>query len=169
MEIELTGMADSSKTKASPPIWSSVLLMSLFAILGIIGLFHFKESLGVYFWIAYLFILPVLLYGLSVGFSLMAQKQSCGSMNIKMAISGSIYMLVYVYAAIGLTQFAVIRAPVVSVVPYSVQTVKGIEDVLEIEKALPLVHGIAISYYFIFAIILGQMSSLGYSAVCASS
>ena len=169
MNIELTGMADSSKKQTSPPIWSSVALISLFAIVCILGLFYFKEMLGIYFWIGYLFILPAFIYMLSVGFSLMAQKQSCGSMNIKMAVAGSMYMLTYIYAAIGLTQFAFVRAHVVSVTPYSVTEVKGIQDVLLIEKTMPVVEGVAICYYFVFAIILGQMSSLGYSAVCASS
>lgn len=78
-------------------------------------------------------------------------------------------MLAYVYAVIALTQSAMVRAPVVSVTPYSVTEVKGIQDVLLIEKTMPIVEGVAVCYYFIFAIILGQMSSLGYSAVCSSS
>jgi len=135
-------------------------------ILIIIGLFHFKEYLGKYFWIGYLIVMPALVYAVSVAFSLQSQLQSCGSMNIKLATAGSTYMLAYLYGAIAITQSAAVRAPVVSVIPY--MTMKGIDSVLEIERGLPVIQGIAVCYYVIFAIILGQMSSIGYSAVCSS-
>jgi hypothetical protein len=154
-------------------------IVSLFALLVVIGLFYKKESLGKYFWVAYLVVFPMLVYGITVGATAMAQSTVCGTTNMKMALTGSAHMIYWIYIAIGAAQISYLRAPVTSVVFAFMPTqydennkpmvAPGVTDTLEIEKGLPVMRGIATAYWIIFlGVFVGMVSSLGASTVCPS-
>jgi len=154
------------KTRPSPPVGLSIFVIFLLSVLIVVPLFLYKDVLGIYFWIFYLLVFPIIMYVSSVAFALYGQYRSCGSVNIPMAVQGGLYMLLGVAGALGISQFAVARAPITSVVPYG--TMKGIDSVLEIEKGVPGVEAAAVCYYMFWGISLGQLCSLGASTVCPS-
>jgi hypothetical protein len=123
-------------------------------------------------------LLPIVVYLLTTGCSLIAQYTACGSVHVTAVANSTWQIVLYVYAALAATQFTVVRAPVVSIMPFGgleeineqliMKKLKTINDIITIEKMNPGLEEKAAAYYLFWAILYGQMSILGKSTVCKS-
>jgi len=87
-------------------------------------------------------------------------------MNI---ILGSTWqILYYTYGSLAVSEFTVLRAPVVSLIPY--KGLKGINDILEIERLRKdeFIKEKAVSYWLFWGLLIGQMNIIGQTTLCAS-
>jgi hypothetical protein len=125
-----------------------------------------RESLGMYYNFVLWGALPIILYVIGTGCCIIAQYVTCGKIFINPVLMSSWQILAYVYAALGMSQLAVIRAPVVSLIPY--EGLKGINDILTIEKQRPGLQEKATAYWVFWAVLFAQMAAIGKSTVCKS-
>ena len=125
---------------------------------------------GVPYRIILYLVFPFILYLATVAASISSQYETSGKTDLARAFLGSFQMLKYVYIALIFSYFSNFRAPIAAAIPFmSPEKIKGIEDLQTIENAHPYAIGMGISYYVIFGIILGIISSLGSSTIVASS
>jgi hypothetical protein len=149
-----------------------LMLMIAPAILGvlilIIGLAPYKDALGKNYTIAYWFFLPVFLYLISTVFCILAQYTTCHTINMNAVLASSWNVLLFIYGALGISEIAAVRAPVVSIIPY--EGLKGINDILTIEELRKgeFIREKATAYWLFWGILLGQMSAIGKSTICLS-
>jgi hypothetical protein len=125
-----------------------------------------RESLGMYYNFVLWGVLPIILYGIGTGCCIIAQFVTCGTVFIHPVLMSSWQILAYVYAALGISQLAAIRAPVVSLIPY--EGLKGINDILTIEKERTGLKEKATAYWVFWAVLFAQMAAIGTSTVCKS-
>ena len=87
-------------------------------------------------------------------------------MNI--ILSSTWQILCYVYGSLGISEFTILRAPVVSLIPY--KGLKGINDILEIERLRKdeFIKEKAVSYWLFWGLLIGQMNIIGQTTLCAS-
>ena len=75
-------------------------LLGLFAMMCVIGLFAIKSYVGNLFGILYYFIFPVVLYLAAVGLNALSQKSFCNSVsNVTACFTGAAYTVGYLYVA----------------------------------------------------------------------
>jgi len=125
-----------------------------------------KESLGMYYNFLLWGALPILLYVIGTGCCVIAQFVTCKAIYINTVLMSSWQIPIYVYGALGISQLAAVRAPVVSLIPF--EGLKGINDILTIEKQRPGLQEKATAYWVFWAVLFAQMAAIGKSTVCKS-
>jgi hypothetical protein len=77
-------------------------------------------------------------------------------------------ILLYTYGALAVSEFTILRAPVVSLIPY--KGLKGINDILEIERLRKdeFIKEKAVSYWLFWGLLIGQMNVIGQTTLCPS-
>ena len=123
-------------------------------------------------------LMPIVVYLLSTGCCLIAQYSACNSVHVATVTQSTWQIVIYVYFALAATQFAVVRAPVVSVIPFGgleeineqliMKKLKTINDIITIETMNPGLQEKAMAYYLFWAILFGQMAILGKTTICKS-
>jgi len=136
-----------------------------FLLLGIAGN---KEFFAQYYDTVYWIAIPLFIYVLSTVASLASQFVTCKTFNIDIVFQSSWQILPWIFGALGISEIAAIRAPVVSLTPY--KGLKGINDILEIERlrADEFIREKAVSYWVFWLVLIGQMSVIGKTTICAS-
>jgi len=125
-----------------------------------------KESMGMYYNFILWGALPIILYVIGTGCCIIAQYVTCGKVFIHPVLMSSWQIPAYVYSALGISQLAAVRAPVVSLIPF--EGLKGINDILTIEKQRPGLQEKATAYWVFWAVLFAQMAAIGKSTVCKS-
>jgi len=123
-------------------------------------------------------LLPIIIYLISTGCCLLAQYSVCDTIYIGAVAKSTWQIVLYVYFALGISQFAIVRAPVVSVIPFGgleevneqliMKKLKTINDIVTIETMNPGLQEKATAYYLFWAILFGQMALLGKTTICKS-
>jgi len=123
-------------------------------------------------------LLPIIVYLFSTVCCIIAQYTACGTVHINAVANNTWQIVLYVYTALIAGQFAIVRAPVISVIPFGeleeindqliMKRLKTINDIITIENMNPGMQEKATAYYLFWAILFGQMSILGKSTVCKS-
>jgi len=114
--------------------------------------------------------LPFVLYLLTFAAAISSQYETAGTTDMTAAALGSFQMLKYVYIALAVSYFSIMRAPIAVAAPFidTSGKIKGFDDLQTIEDTYPSIRGMGIAYYMAFAIILGIISSLGASTIVSS-
>ena len=118
--------------------------------------------------VMYWFFIPLFVYIITTLSVMILQVVTCKTIIMDIVWPTTWQILLYVYGALGLSEFTIIRAPVVSLIPY--KGLKGINDILEIERLRKeeFIREKAISYWLFWGILIGQMNIIGQSTVCPS-
>ena len=133
-----------------------------------IGIVYNKMNLGTYYTILYWVGIPIFAYILSTVSAMILQFVTCKTVQMDVILKTTWQMPVWVYAALGLSSLAIVRAPVISITPY--RDLKGINDIIEIEnnRKDEFLMEKAVSYYLFWAIFIGQLKIMGQSTICPS-
>jgi hypothetical protein len=116
----------------------------------------------------YWFFVPLCVYIITTLCALILQFTTCKTVVMDIIWLNTWQILLYVYGALGISEFTIIRAPVVSLIPY--KGLKGINDILEIERLRKdeFIREKAISYWLFWGILIGQMNIIGRTTICPS-
>jgi hypothetical protein len=135
---------------------------------GFIGLETMNQGIP-YLFIVYLGF-PFVLYLVTVAAALSSQYETANTTNLAAAFIGSFHMLKWIFIALFASYFTILRAPVAVAAPFIdfKGKIRGTEDVETIENTYPSIKGLGITYYVVFGIILGIISSLGASTIVSS-
>ena len=140
----------------------------LIVIVFYLGIVYNKNSLGNYYNTLYWFGMPIFAYVISTLCAMIFQLVTCKTVQMNVIMKSTWQMLVLVYAALGLSSFAIVRAPVISITPY--RDLKGINDIIEIEnnRKDEFLMEKAVTYYLFWAVFIGQLKIMGQTAICPS-
>jgi len=116
----------------------------------------------------YWFFIPLYVYLITTLSVMILQFVTCNTVVMDIIWTHTWQILLYTYAALGLSEFTIVRAPVVSLIPY--KGLKGINDILEIERLRKeeFIREKAISYWLFWGILIGQMNVIGQTTICPS-
>jgi len=134
----------------------------------LLGVVSNQDQFGSYYGILYWLAIPLYAYLLSTLCAMILQYVTCKTINMDIIWAHTWQILLYVYGALGISEFTVIRAPVVSLIPY--KGLKGINDILEIERLRKdeFIREKAVCYWLFWGILIGQMNVIGQTTLCAS-
>jgi len=143
-----------------------ILMPAILSVFIIMLLGANKELLGKNYAAVYWAGIPILIYLISTVSCMIGQLVACSTVRINIITQHTWQISLYVLAALGASEFALVRAPVVSITPY--KELKGIRSILEIERLNPGTQEKATAYWVFWAIIFGQMALIGKTTVCKS-
>jgi hypothetical protein len=164
-------MPDPDKSSASAGYtYGTSVVLGIFIACAIIMIHAFKISPFAQYFILYLGV-PITAFLLSSGIAMGGQQLACGSINVASAFLGSVWTPIAVWAALIISAFSIMRAPVVSL--FSVGDIDcrkpkstGSTCLSDIEIKSPVYKGIARGYYVFWGVMFGQTVSSGFSQVC---
>ena len=164
-------MGGPTKSDKNPFLLKTTLLFLtpvMVLLVFILGIVPNQILFGSYYGAMYWFVIPFYTYLLSTLCAMILQYVTCHTVNMDIILSHSWQILIYVYGALGISEFTVVRAPVVSLIPY--KGLKGINDILEIERLRKdeFIKEKAVSYWLFWGILIGQMNVIGQTSLCAS-
>jgi hypothetical protein len=164
-------MGGPTKSDNNPFVLKTVLLFLtpiLVIMIFILGIVPNQDLFGSYYNAMYWFVVPLSAYLLSTLCAVIIQFVTCHTVNTDIIWKNTWQILLYVYGALGISEFTVIRAPVVSLIPY--KGLKGINDILEIERLRKdeFIREKAVCYWLFWGILIGQMNVIGQTTLCAS-
>ena len=162
-------MASSSALSKSSITLLLVLLTALFGFLILFGLSFSKAMLGKNYMMAYWVGVPLILYVISTGIAIINQYAECSSIQINNVMKTSWQIIPWTLVGLGVGELIMLRAPVVTLFGlfppgYPV----GLIDIKQIETLRPESQSIAAGYWLFWAILFGQMTINGKTAVCKS-
>lgn len=156
-------MPDPDKSSSSSSYtYGSTFAFAIFIALFIIVLYGQYNNMKGYFNFILWGILPFVIFVIGIGLNLIGQKIACSNVHISSAFAATLYLPLWVYLFLGISQISYVRAPVTSLFVQIPDV-----TVLEAEKEQPTLKGIAVAYYVFFGILFGQIFSSGLSQVCA--
>jgi len=164
-------MGGITKSDNNPFVLKMVLLLLtpiMIILVFLLGIVPNQDLFGSYYRVLYWLVIPLCTYLLSTLSAIIIQFVTCHTVNMDIIWKHTWQIMLYVYGALGLSEFTVLRAPVVSLIPY--KGLKGINDILEIERLRKdeFIKEKAVSYWLFWAILIGQMNIIGQTALCAS-
>jgi len=165
---KVTAAAGSPAVKFAFKIFC-IIAPSLFGVVFLLlGIASNKEFFAQYYDTVYWIAIPLFIYVLSTVASLASQFVTCKSFNIDIVFQSSWQILPWAFGALGMSEIAAVRAPVVSLTPY--KGLKGINDILEIERLRSdeFIREKAVSYWVFWLVLIGQMNVIGKTTICAS-
>lgn len=155
-------MPDPDKSSSSSSYtYGSTFAFGIFVALVIIVLYGQYNSMKGYFSFVLWGILPLTIFIMGVGLNLIGQKIACNKVDVGSAFSATLYLPLWVYFFLGISQISYVRAPVTSLFVQLPDV-----TVLQAEKERPTLKGIAVAYYVFFGILFGQIFSSGLSQAC---
>jgi len=146
-----------------------VLLTALFGFLIMFGLSYSKGMLGKNYTMVYWIGIPFILYIISTGIAIINQYAECSSIQIDSVMKTSWQIIIWAFVGLGVGELIMLRAPVVTLFGlfppgYPI----GLIDIKQIETLRPESQAIAAGYWLFWAILFGQMTVNGKTAVCKS-
>jgi len=130
----------------------------------IIMTFAFKQLIGNYMPLLYWILFPLLIFGVSITITLMNQMTTAHTTDIGLAASSCIKPVLAGMAGLVIGKSAYVRAPVASAFPI-LNSLKGIDDILEIERVTPAIEGMGVAYWVWWFLILSQTAALGEATI----
>ena len=164
-------MGGPTKSDSNPFVLKTVLLLLtpiIIIIIFILGIVPNQDNFGSYYNAMYWFVVPLSAYLLSTLCAIILQYVVCKTVNMDIIWAHTWRILIYVYAGLGVGELTVMRAPVVSLIPY--KGLKGINDILEIERLRKdeFIREKAVSYWLFWGLLIGQMNVIGQTTICPS-
>lgn len=164
-------MEASIKSNNNPFVLKTALLFLIpimIVLVFLLGIVSNQNIFGDYYVYLYWIGVPFFAYLLSTLCAIVLQFVTCRAVNMNIILAHSWKMLLYVYGALGVSEFTILRAPVVSLIPY--KGLKGINDILEIERLRKdeFIREKAVSYWLFWGLLIGQMNIIGQTTICAS-
>ena len=126
----------------------------------IVMAFAFKDMIGGYMSIVYWLILPLMIYVISLTITIMNQLNTAKTIDIGLAASSSVKPMAVGFVGLVLGKSAYVRAPVASAFPI-LNSLKGIDDILEIERYNPAIEGLGVAYWVWWFLVISQTAALG--------
>jgi hypothetical protein len=160
---------EAATKEAGTGIYLKNALILLPAVLGvfiILGIGTYKEILGKNYASIYWTGIPILIYLISTGSCIIAQSVACSTVRMEIIVQSTWQIILYVLFALGISEFAIVRAPVVSITPY--KELKGISSIVEIERLNPGIQEKATAYWVFWITLFGQMAIIGKTTLCKS-
>ena len=130
----------------------------------IVMAFAFKDMIGGYMPIVYWFIFPLLIYAISLTITIMNQMSTAKTVDITLAASSSVKPMLIGFMGLVLGKSAYVRAPVASAFPI-LNSLKGIDDILEIERFNPAIEGLGVAYWVWWFLVISQTAALGEATI----
>ena len=164
-------MDPSVKSNNNPFVLKTVLMLLtpiMVLIIFILGIVPNQAFFGSYYNALYWIIIPLSAYLLSTASAIVIQYVTCKTVNMNIILGSTWQILYYTYGSLAVSEFTVLRAPVVSLIPY--KGLKGINDILEIERLRKdeFIKEKAVSYWLFWGLLIGQMNIIGQTTLCAS-
>ena len=162
-------MASSSVVSKSSISLLLVLLTALGAFLIVFSLSFSKAILGKNYTMAYWIGVPLIVYVISTGIAIINQYAECTSIQINNVMKTSWQIIPWVLVGLGIGELIILRAPVVTLFGlfppgYPV----GLIDIKQIEVLRPEAQSIGAGYWLFWAVLFGQMTINGKTAICKS-
>jgi hypothetical protein len=147
------------------------------------AVFVFFVSLGVFtqsasptFWVLLYVALPLLIYGVTVLVTVLAQYSACDQVRMGDVATTSVPSAVMAWGALLLSSFSWFRLPIASVVAPLFLTPEASANgktcctstpsLKEAEDAEPMIRGAAHAFYLFFSTLFGVIISCGFSTMC---
>jgi len=164
-------MATPAKTNSNPFVLKTVLMLLtpiMVILIFILGIVPNQLLFGSYYNALYWVVIPLSAYLLSTLCAIILQFVTCRSINMDIILKSTWQILLYTYGALAVSEFTILRAPVVSLIPY--KGLKGINDILEIERLRKdeFIKEKAVSYWLFWGLLIGQMNVIGQTTLCPS-
>jgi hypothetical protein len=165
----MEGIKEVAMSEAGSNVMLKLILTLIPAISGaglLIGLSSYKKTLGSSYMPIYWIFIPLLIYGITTVCCIIAQYVSCNTINATTVMNTTWQIMIYIFFALGLGEITMMRAPVVSLVPF--EGLKGINDILTIEGLRPGIRERAVGYWVFWLTLFGQMAIIGKTTICKS-
>jgi hypothetical protein len=165
----MEGITEVAMSEAGSNVMLKLILTLIPAISGaafLIGLSSYKKTLGSSYMPIYWIFIPLLIYGIATVCCIIAQYVSCNTINATAVMNTTWQIFIYIFFALGIGEVAMVRAPVVSLVPF--EGLKGINDILTIEGLRPGIRERAVGYWVFWLTLFGQMAIIGKTTICKS-
>ena len=164
-------MEASIKSNNNPFVLKTVLMLLtpiMVLIIFILGIVPNQVFFGGYYNAVYWIIVPLSAYLLSTASAIVIQYVTCKTVNMNIILSSTWQILYYTYGSLAVSELTILRAPVVSLIPY--KGLKGINDILEIERLRKdeFIKEKAVSYWLFWGLLIGQMNIIGQTTLCPS-